>query len=306
MFYKFFSQRQRGEEVSDVLQYDDLPESFRNQFFRIISDIGRYDEHTRMDILRTLDNEYCREKGLKNLGIHDSDLRNGVELNFSEYIDSAPTSELLDLIDFVCSALYRFIQNPRGRAYLSEQKIQTINKLFKELNGRFKQHNLGYEVINGQLVRIDNQVVHAQYIKPALQLLCDEEFVGAEDEYRNAFEARCAGNNKDAILNAGKCFESVLKTICEKKKYSFNPQKDTANTLVNILKAQGFFPEYLESHLNGIITTLQSGAPTVRNKVAGHGQGSEITEAPDCLVDYVLGLVAVNSVLLVKLYKESK
>lgn len=306
MFYKFFSQRQRGEEVSDVLQYDDLPESFRNQFFRIISDIGRYDEHTRMDILRTLDNEYCREKGLKHLGIHDSDFRNGVELNFSEYIDSAPTSELLDLIDFVCSTLYRFIQNPRGRAYLSEQKIQTINKLFKELNGRFKQHNLGYEVINGQLVRIDDQVVHAQYVKPALQLLCDKEFAGAEEEYRNAFEARRAGNNKDAILNAGKCFESVMKTICEKKKYDTSKKGDSARALLNVLKTNGFFPTYMETHLGGVVTTLESGAPTVRNQVAGHGQGSEITDVPDCLVDYVLGLVAVNSVLLVKLYKASK
>ena len=31
MAFKFFSQRQRGEEVADVLQYDYLPESFRNQ-----------------------------------------------------------------------------------------------------------------------------------------------------------------------------------------------------------------------------------------------------------------------------------
>ena len=304
MFYKFFSQRQRGEEVSDVLQYDDLPESFRNQFFRIISDIGRYDEHTRMDILRTLDNEYCREKGLKHLGIHDSDFRNGVELNFSEYIDSAPTSELLDLIDFVCSALYRFIQNPRGRAYLSEQKIQTINKLFKELNGRFKQHNLGYEVINGQLVRIDNQVVHAQYVKPALQLLCDKEFAGAEEEYRNAFEARRAGNNKDAILNAGKCFESVMKIIC-RKKYNADVDNCAAGALLDKLEQKEIFPKYMNKHFEKIVDTLRFGVPTVRNKVAGHGQGSEITEAPDYLVDYVLGLVAVNSVLLVKLYKES-
>lgn len=304
MFYKFFSQRQRGEEVSDVLQYDDLPESFRNQFFRIISDIGRYDEHTRMDILRTLDNEYCREKGLKHLGIHDSDFRNGVELNFSEYIDSAPTSELLDLIDFVCSALYRFIQNPRGRAYLSEQKIQTINKLFKELNGRFKQHNLGYEVINGQLVRIDNQVVHAQYVKPALQLLCDKEFAGAEEEYRNAFEARRAGNNKDAILNAGKCFESVMKIIC-RKKYNADVDNCAAGALLDKLEQKEFFPKYMNKHFEKIVDTLRFSVPTVRNKVAGHGQGSEITEAPDYLVDYVLGLVAVNSVLLVKLYKES-
>lgn len=302
MAFKFFSQRQRGEEVPDVLQYDDLPVEFRNQCYYIASDICNAIE---CRLSKALIEGYCREKGSKFFRFHKIYDLDDVKSLFSQCIDDMDTSDFLDLIDYMYHCLYSFINIGDIYKYLSPASVESINKAFKDLNDRFKQHNLGYEVTNGTLIRVDNQVVHAQYIKPALQLLCDEEFAGAEDEYRKAFEARCAGNNKDAILNAGKCFESVLKTICEKKKYSFNPQKDTANTLVNILKAQGFFPEYLESHLNGIITTLQSGAPTVRNKVAGHGQGSEITEAPDCLVDYVLGLVAVNSVLLVKLYKES-
>lgn len=153
---------------------------------------------------------------------------------------------------------------------------------------------------------MDNQFVHAQYVKPALQLLCDKEFAGAEDEYRNALEARRAGNNKEAILNAGKCFESVMKTICEKKQYDDNVEDYAAKNLLGTLKKNNFFPAYMNDHLTNVVETLKRGAPVVRNKVAGHGQGSEITDAPDCLVDYVLGLVAVNTVLLVKLYKASK
>lgn len=212
---------------------------------------------------------------------------------------------MLDLIDFICSMLNWLITTQTFTQYMLYETPNAIRCAFAELNNRFKQHNLGYEVANGQLIRIDNQIVHAQYVKPALQLLGDEEFAGAEEEYRNAFEARRAGNNKDAILNAGKCFESVMKTICEKKKYDFDKQRDSAKSLMKILKTNGFFPTYMETHLGGVVTTLESGAPTVRNQVAGHGQGSEITEAPDYLVDYVLGLVAVNTVLLVKLYKES-
>lgn len=30
MFYKFFSQRQRGEEANDVWQYDEFPVEFKN------------------------------------------------------------------------------------------------------------------------------------------------------------------------------------------------------------------------------------------------------------------------------------
>lgn len=303
MAYKFFSQRQRGEDVPDVLQYDDLPVEFRNQFMYILSDVCN---SANDELAMFLAKQYCREKGFRNLGgytIHDS---RTARLAFDKYIDDSTTDELLDLIDFICNMLNWRIDPTKPKQYtVSYEMIYAIQRAFTELNDRFKQHNLGYEVTNGQLMRIDNQTVHAQYVKPALQLLCDEEFAGAEEEYRNAFEARRAGNNKDAILNAGKCFESVMKTICEKKKYDTSKKGDSARALLNVLKTNGFFPTYMETHLGGVVTTLESGAPTVRNQVAGHGQGSEITDAPDCLVDYVLGLVAVNSVLLVKLYKES-
>lgn len=303
MAFEFFSQRQRGEEVPDVLQYSYLPENFRNQFMYILSDVCN---STNDELTMFLAKQYCREKGFRNLAgytIHDS---RTARLAFDKYIDTSTTDELLDLIDFICNMLNWFIDPTKPKQYtVSYEMIYAIQRAFTELNDRFKQHKLGYEVTNGQLMRIDNQTVHAQYVKPALQLLCDEEFAGAEEEYRNAFEARRAGNNKDAILNAGKCFESVMKTICEKK-YNIDAKNLAAKNLLDTLKDNCFFPEYMNNHLNNVIETLKSGAPTVRNKVAGHGQGSEITEAPDCLVDYVLGLVAVNSVLLVKLYKASK
>lgn len=302
MFYEFFSQRQRGEDVPDVLQYDDLPVEFRNQFMYILSDVCN---SANDELAMFLAKQYCREKGFRKLGryvIHDS---NTAFQALEEYVEKSTDDELLDLIDFICSTLNWLISSQNFTRYLLYETPNVIRHAFVELNGRFKQHNLGYEVTKGQLMRIDNQTVHAQYVKPALQLLCDEEFAGAEEEYRNAFEARRAGNNKDAILNAGKCFESVMKTICEKK-YNIDAKNLAAKNLLDTLKDNCFFPEYMNNHLNKVIETLKSGAPTVRNKVAGHGQGSEITDAPDCLVDYVLGLVAVNSVLLVKLYKESK
>ena len=92
-----------------------------------------------------------------------------------------------------------------------------------ELNLRFKQHSLGYEFTNGEIIPKTNEVIHQQIIKPALKVLTDERFRGAEEEYLLAFEHFKTGNNKDAILNAGKAFESTIKTICkelEYKKYS--------------------------------------------------------------------------------------
>lgn len=304
MFYKFFSQRQRGEEANDVWQYDEFPVEFKNQLMYILSDVCKC-ENMEMGLL--LAQQFCREKGIKELGGYViRDVAN-VKRAFENYITESSDEELLDLIDFICHMLNWCITAPNNAQYVSCETQNAIRCAFVELNDRFKQHNLGYEATKGQLIRMDNQFVHAQYVKPALQLLCDKEFAGAEDEYRNALEARRAGNNKEAILNAGKCFESVMKTICEKKKYDDdNVENYAAKDLLETLKKNNFFPAYMNDHLTNVIGTLKRGAPVVRNKVAGHGQGSEIIEVPDCLVDYMLGLVAVNTVLLVKLYKASK
>lgn len=131
-------------------------------------------------------------------------------------------------------------------------------------------------------------------MKPALKLLFEEGFEGAEDEIRNAYERRRKGDNKNAILEAGKAFESTMKIICDKQGYAYDKNKDTAQKLIAILENNGFYPSYMNAHLTSIRTTLETGLPVVRNKVAGHGQGNQIITIPDEYTDYALHLAATN------------
>jgi hypothetical protein len=90
-----------------------------------------------------------------------------------------------------------------------------------------------------------------------------------------------------------KAFESTMKAICHKRKWQYN-QTDTAKTLIGICEKNNLFPVFMESHLIGLRTTLESGVPTARNKMGGHGQGAEpITVAPE-FATYVLNLTASN------------
>lgn len=82
---------------------------------------------------------------------------------------------------------------------LCEEKQERINRAFQELNYRFKQHNLGYEFVDDKLIRKDNELLHQETIKPALKLLIETGFEGAEQEFLDAFEHRRKGENKDAI-----------------------------------------------------------------------------------------------------------
>lgn len=181
-----------------------------------------------------------------------------------------------------------------------------ISNAIDELNYRFRQHNLGYEFTNNEIIRIDHKLIHNETIKPALKLLYEEGFEGAEQEFRNAFEKRRKGDNKEAILEAGKAFESTMKTICDKKGYTYDKEKDTAQKLIGILETNHFYPTYMTSHLTSLRTTLETGLPVVRNKTSGHGQGSAVVSISDEFAMYALNLAATNIVLLVEIYKKTK
>ncbi len=298
--YKLFSQRKKEAEgnMSDVYLYDEFPESFRNQFLIIVDDVldcdSSYETRTAYEFLG---DNYCREKGLKSLFGEDSYSNSKDALSY--YVDHCSNEDFLDLLDFVFAGIFVSIQDeyPFGAK---------VNKAFEELNFRFNQHSLGYEFINDNLIVKTNEQIHREIVKPAIALLNNPEFAGAEQEYFEAFDCYKKGNSKDAITNANKAFESTMKSICDGMGYKYNASKDTAKNLIKILEDKNFYPAYLNNFITNIRTTLESGAPTVRNKTSGHGQGPSIVKLQDEYVEYALNLVATNIVFLVKLYNEKK
>ena len=305
--YKLFSQRKREAmgDIPDVYEYDTFSVEFRNQFFHIVSELfeeinrksySGYGE--RFDIWKVACEMYAREKGLKKLlskyGYSNNDDA------YEYYVDQSKDVDFLDLLDFTVT---RIFYHDATRNFVSEEAIESATI---ELNYRFRQHSLGYEFVNGVLITRTDEHIHSNIVKPALILLHRKEFRGAEDEFLTAWKYYKDGKFKDAILNAGKAFESVMKSICKQLKFSFDEQKDDAKKLIQILRENSFFPAYLESHMNGIRATLESGAPTVRNKTSGHGQGEKVVEVSETYASYTLNLVATNILFLCKLFDERR
>ena len=304
--YKLYSERMRNRSGEpEVYVYEHFPNAFRNQVFYIMADVLKRCSNNYEKLWDILFDRFAREKGVK-LDIEEAEWGNYGELCFEKYIESSNCIDFLDMMDFVFHIIddgFRKIQFKRD----SELDVEEIvDKAIEKLNYRFRQHNLGYEFVNGEIIRIDNKVIHQEIVKPALRLLYEEGFDGAEEEYRKAFEYRRKGDNKNAILEAGKAFESTMKTICDKKGYTYDKAKDTAAKLINILESNNFYPSYMSSHLSNLRTTLETGLPVVRNKNAGHGQGSTVTPISDEFAEYALNLAATNIVLLVGIYKSNK
>lgn len=303
--YNLYSRRKKDAQGNvEVFVYDNFPATFRNQFFTIVTEVlDKAKNYGFYNAIENLCKAFAREKGLKFIGKYRSHINDSVALE--EYIDECSDEDFLDLVDYIFGA---FISNQevQSQCWIFGQSDNFFQNAIDELNLRLKQHYLGYEFLNGEIIVKTNTFTHERIVKPALQLLLDEEFRGAEEEYLLAFENYRQGENKNAILNAAKAFESTMKAICSGMNYIFDDKTDTAKRLINILEENEFYPSYLNNHIAGIRTTLESGAPTLRNKTSGHGQGASVQDAHDEYVEYVLNLVASNIVFLHKLYKRKK
>ncbi|MHB1483034.1 MAG: STM4504/CBY_0614 family protein [Saccharofermentanales bacterium] len=297
--YKLFSERIKDKNGEpEVYIYNNFSKEFRNQFYHIVNETFNEIilQTNKYDLWEIACDSFSREKGLKAIQNHGQ--KNNIYA-FESYVDICSNEDLLDLIDYV---LINYVNKTVWKSSLYNRMF--IIEAIDELNFRFKQHSLGYEYTNNELIIKTNTVIHENAIKPALKLLLDEYFRGAEQEYLKAFNCYKNGDNKNAILEAIKAFESTMKTICDKLGYTYNKDKDTAKKLIGILRDNSFFPSYLESNIIGIIVTLESGAPTLRNKEAGHGQGECVVNVSDEYVEYALNLVATNMILLFKIYKQ--
>ena len=173
------------------------------------------------------------------------------------------------------------------------------DKAINELNYRFREHGVGYQYESGQIIKIDSQFIHSEAIKPALIMLSDTMYKGANEEFLNAHEHYRKGRYKECLNECLKAFESCLKTICKKRSWHYDDKRSTAKDLIQIVFDNGLIPSFMQSHFSALKSTLESGLPTIRNREAGHGQGPEKIVIPEYIAAYALRLTASNILLLV-------
>lgn len=303
--YELLSRRiKNANGEPEVFIYNNFPQTFRNQVFFILKDVLDPYSRSGENLWDIFEESYCREKGLKGMSYYELHTGHG-KASIEAYFADCNDIDFLDTIDYLFYLIDKLLRTRTPKYEYDYDANRAVNNAITELNYRFKQHNLGYEFVSSQIITLDNTFLHKTVVKPVLKLLFEEGFEGAEDEIRSAYEKRRKGDNKNAILEAGKAFESAMKIICDKNGYSYDKEKDTAQKLIAILEKNQFYPSYMSAHLNNLRVTLETGLPVVRNKVAGHGQGNQIVTVPDEFADYALHLAATNILFLVKLYKNA-
>lgn len=293
MVFDLFSKRQRQArgEVPDVFTYDKLPDQLKGQIYHIaINCIGYGNNYTQsheaydafVKILR-------EERGVFSLipyGSSHSPIK-----EFFDYFMKEDDIELaLDCVEIIARA----ISNDMGDYELRNAR-ETGNE---HINIRFREHGIGYQVENGLLIRVDSEFLHQEAVKPALSILHDEMFAGANEEFTHAFEHYKSGSNKSCLVECLKAIESTIKIVLSKNKVPFS-NNASASKLISLLFDSKIIPDYMQTHFNALRSMLESGVPTIRNKLGGHGQGEEQKHVPAYLASYALHLTASTVLLIV-------
>jgi AbiJ N-terminal domain 4 len=292
----------------EVYQYDQLPIEFKRQVIHIwTSTISIYSQYVVGDYWSNIHKHLARELGLFHLG--SNSFSRPFEQCCNLLLDEKThVDTILDLIQFTfqCIECFREIMLARGfnQLWLHQIDAQSPNGAINELNARFREHSIGYQYNNGQIMRVDSGFIHAEVVIPALTLLSSQDFSGAEQEFRIAHKDYREQKYKEAIANASKAFESTIKTICTRLDWDYE-ENDTASILVERILKKELIPKYNDQHLHGLKNILVS-VSTPRNKEAGHGQGENVKQVSEYLAGYVLHITASNIVFLVEAYKNKQ
>jgi hypothetical protein len=305
-----FSKRQkklRGE-IPDVYTYDEIPQPLRVQIIHIwkdaVGNINLYESQAGQ-VYREIYKTLCREYGVFYLN-DKHELRNGAYAKLLSalsdfFVSVQETEKALDVIELSFQFIDRYTRDNNYRLY--SQPSITADDAIEELNRRFLDHGVGYKYEAGMPIRIDSELIHAEVVKPTLNLLRAEEYKGANEEFLKAHEHYRHQRYQECMNECLKAFESVMKAICHKRKWQYN-QKDTAKILIDTCFKKGLIPNFLESHFTALRSCLESGVPTVRNKMSGHGQGVQPNAVPAYMAGYLLHLTATSILLIVEAEKQ--
>lgn len=181
--------------------------------------------------------------------------------------------------------------------YINNGKNQLADDAIAELNVRFREHGVGFQFLDGRIVRVDSEYVHSEAIKPAIRLLHEKRYAGAQQEFLSAHQHYRKGETKEALNDCLKALESVMKAICDKRRWRY-PKNATAKALIDVCFKNELIPAFWESQYSALRTLLESGVPTGRNKLSGHGQGTAPVEVPGHIAAYMLHMTASAIVFL--------
>jgi len=309
-----FSKRNKPADSNIETDINYFPKTLKMQVMHIVNDV--FNAKTTMDsvslrnriyntVVNTINHEYgvnvFGEEQINRIFFESSDIYfiyDYIELLFNEIEKLKVKTQKSTKKDDVKSK----IGNALFNAMYADINI-VVNDAIDELNKRFRENGILFRYESKMIIRIDSEFAYSEIIKPVIHLLQSRLYEGANNEFLSAFEHYKCGRNKECLNDCLKAYESVLKSICDKRRWKYDKSRDTAKRLIEICYDKKLIPEYFQTQLASMRAMLEGGIATIRNKESGHGQGRKIKVVDDYIAGYGLNITAATVLLLINIEK---
>ena len=114
-----------------------------------------------------------------------------------DFFMKTDTEKALDVIELSFRFAEHLTEDQQFR--YTSRPTMTASDGVAELNERFRYHGIGFQFESGEIVRVDSQILHAEAVRPALQLLSEKRFAGANAEFLKAHEHYRHGRNAECM-----------------------------------------------------------------------------------------------------------
>lgn len=294
----------QGQHV--VYEYDDFPQQLLVQVVQILDrTIGTYSrgggvatyspsEYSPAQVWKIINEDVAHEIGVFELGRSHS-----YRDRFAEYLLS-PGLSSNDQIDAIEIAFRMVDVLPEFSAYARNKydMFLTAKEAIRELNRRLRQHDMGYQFVDGRMVRADSEFVYVEVVEPAIALLQRNGFEHPEEEFMEAHRHFRRGEMSDALVDANKALESVLKIALERSGVTLVGNENASVLIPKV--TEKILPTHLRTHLQALAKIMESISSLRSKPGVGHGAGSKEAETLDSIAGYALNITASTIIFVVE------
>jgi hypothetical protein len=261
-----FSKRNRPPH--DTLTYE-IPVRIRQRIVHTINDMieiycSNNPEYINLEkVYELLGRTLLREYG--ELTVSDDRARRSLAKAVVEHFQQCSAELALDFLEF----LFRVDEMDSLQVL-----IHSVNRIFRdegigfeltEAVGENPEYNRSRIITYPTVLSKDTEYLHSEVVRPCLECLSKAGFETANGEMLKSHEAYRHGRFDDVITHAGAAFESVMKSICDRKNWDYSPNMP-CQPLLKVCREKGLFDDFYESVLGGVCT--------IRNKISSaHGRG---------------------------------
>jgi hypothetical protein len=295
----FSSQVAKRNERVESYRHDHLPRPLKVQVINVFVEIALCLPEVQRkgyDVFFSVVHRVLREEyGFSDLAPQPN---SPAEDLFQFFLKESNASKGLHVIKIVFEC---FVDIVRENANIHPDGMRHHHRFVEKLNARLKEYSVGYEFREGRFQPVDSGYVRQEILAPTMALLHERYLDGANAEFLRAHEYYGQGRFGDSIDECLKAFESTLKAICHKRKWSYSPT-DTVRTLLALGERKGLFPAFMQATFSGLRSVLENVARP-RHQLSGHHPGVHPAQITSEMVAFGLHSTAVHIQFLVALEK---